>query len=120
MNQLEGRRVLVVDDEAEIRQLIQMQLKRKGFVVDTAAGTTAAIEKMESQNFDLVICDFRMPDGTAIEVFQGLKPNTRFILVSGYSELDEERLRDLGIQEILVKPVRFETLMERVQATLLN
>lgn len=117
---MNGLQVLIVDDEAEIRKLLQMQLKRKGFVVDTAEGANSAIEKMEAKTYDLVICDFRMPDGTALEVFQGLRGKTRFILVSGYSEMDEERLRSLGIEEILVKPVSFDKLIERVQATLLN
>lgn len=115
-----GLQILVVDDEAEIRQLLQMQLKRKGFIVDTAEGATSAIDKMDKKIYDLVICDFRMPDGTALEVFQGLRGKTRFILVSGYSEMDEERLHSLGIQEILVKPVSFDKLIERVQATLIN
>lgn len=113
-------RVLVVDDESEIRRLLQMQLKRRGYTVDTADGALNARRMLSEQPYDLVICDFRMPDGTAIDVYQALGDKTRFILVSGYSEMDEEKLKAMGIREILAKPVNFETLIQRVNASLLN
>lgn len=111
-------RILVVDDESEIRMLMQMHLKRKGFEVDIAAGCGEARERVDSSHYDLVISDFRMPDGTGVDVFKGLKSDTRFILISGFSDLDEQQLRSIGIKEILSKPVKFDTLLDVVRTSL--
>ena len=62
------RPVLVVDDEADIRDLMEMTLMKMGLRVDTAEGARAALAKLDSEKYSLVLTDMRMPDGSGLEV----------------------------------------------------
>jgi len=112
-------RILVVDDELEIRRIMQMHLRRKGYEVETAGGTSEATAMLQSERpYDLVVCDFRMPDGNGVEVFQQLRGSTGFILISGFADMDESKLKELGIKEIVAKPVCMEHLLIKIKASL--
>ena len=60
--------VLVVDDEADIRDLMEMTLLKMGLRVDTAVGVEDAKNKLENNAYSLVLTDMRMPDGSGLEV----------------------------------------------------
>ena len=62
--------VLVVDDEEDIRDLMEMTLMKMGLSVDTAEGVTSAKNKLEDKDYSLVLTDMRMPDGSGLEVVQ--------------------------------------------------
>ncbi len=112
-------RILIVDDELEIRRIMQMHLKRKGYEVDIAGGTVEASALLNSdKQYDLVVCDFRMPDGNGVEVFQRLKPDTGFILISGFADMDEGKLKAIGIMDVIAKPVNMSSLLEKIKSNL--
>ncbi len=112
-------RILIVDDEAEIRRIMQMHLRRKGFEVDIASGVSEASAMLQFDRvYDLVVCDFRMPDGNGVEVFKKIKPPTGFILISGFADMDETKLREIGIKEIVTKPADMAYLLEKIKANL--
>ena len=67
MNKLQEP-VLVVDDEADIRDLMEMTLMKMGLRVDTAAGVEEAKDKLDNNDYSLVLTDMRMPDGSGLEV----------------------------------------------------
>lgn len=116
-----SHRILIVDDEMEIRRIMQMHLKRKGYAVDTAGGALEAFDMIgKSERYDLVICDFRMPDGNGVEVFKKIPPDTQFILISGFADMDEDNLKALGIKEIVAKPVEMEVLLGKINSKLHN
>jgi two-component system response regulator PilR (NtrC family) len=117
---MDSQRILVVDDENEIRTLLKMHLQRRGFAVDIAGGMKEAQSLLAENAYDLVICDFRMPDGTGVDVFGQVKGATRFILISGFSDMDTDKLRETGITNVVAKPVSFENLLTRVKDTLFN
>lgn len=62
-----GKRVLVIDDEENLRHYLQMVLKEAGYQVETASEGVEALQKMQHQAWDIVLCDIRMPrmDGMA-------------------------------------------------------
>ena len=62
--------VMVVDDEADIRDLMEMTLMKMGLSVETAVGVTDAKAKLDDNDYSLVLTDMRMPDGSGIEVVQ--------------------------------------------------
>lgn len=107
----QGRpRVLVVDDEASIRDLLSKTLALAEYDVDTAADGTAALERMRGQMYDLLIADLKMPgmDGlTLIKQVKRLRPDLPIIIITGFStESSAIEAVNLGVAGYLTKPFR--------------
>ncbi len=108
MSQVVGR-VLVIDDEAIVRDSIVAYLEDSGFDVLEADNGPAGVECFHSQRPDIVLCDLRMPNMDGLEVLSKinqLSPNTPFIVVSGAGVMADvvEALR-LGASDYLIKPI---------------
>ncbi|MCF8061260.1 MAG: sigma-54 dependent transcriptional regulator [Deltaproteobacteria bacterium] len=108
------RRVLVVDDEAVVRNGIRRALEGQGMETLAAADGEAGLALMEQQPFDLVLLDIRMPDMdgmTALREIQSRHPGTRVIMITGYPTIDTAvECTKLGAQDYLVKPFRLSDL----------
>jgi excisionase family DNA binding protein len=107
----EGRpRVLVVDDEASIRDLLAKTLALAEYDVETAPDGHAAIERMRVGSYDLLIADLKMPgvDGlTLIREAKRLKADMPVIIITGYStESSAIDAVNLGVAGYLTKPFR--------------
>ncbi len=63
-------RILVIDDEPSIREMLTIFLEEMGYVVETADCVGAGIAAVDTRAFDLVMCDLRLPDGTGLEVLE--------------------------------------------------
>ncbi len=74
-------RLLVVDDEANIRLLYSEELKDEGYEVETAGTTAEAVEKLSGQSYDLVVLDIKLKNESGIELLQKIvsKPSIRFL-----------------------------------------
>ncbi|MGD0797066.1 MAG: sigma-54 dependent transcriptional regulator [Acidobacteriaceae bacterium] len=106
--------VLVVDDEPGIRMALRANFLRHGWRVETAGSVRDAIRNLEGKEFDLVVTDIRMPDGTGMEVMQQartLAPGTAVILLTAYGSVPDavSAMRD-GALDYLTKPISFEQL----------
>jgi len=78
--------ILVVDDERSICELLEITFRKEGHRVEVALNGEAARRKIESQIFDIVISDIRMPDSTGVELLQyckELSPSSYFLLITG-------------------------------------
>ncbi|MGL5986495.1 MAG: response regulator, partial [Burkholderiales bacterium] len=62
--------VLVVDDEADIRELLELTLLRMGLNVTTAGSVKQALEQLQKQRFDLCLTDMRLPDGEGLQMVE--------------------------------------------------
>ena len=85
------RNLLVVDDEAVIREGMRRILAAQGYHVETSASGRTAIEKIQEQDFDVVITDLKMPGMDGIEVLKTiriLQPEVPVIIITGYSTVD--------------------------------
>ena len=113
----QGERILFVDDEEQIRAVIDAILSKNGYQVTTFAdGTEAlAVFQKEPDRFDLVITDMTMPSMTGAELAQKiltLRPQTPIILCTGQSELiNKEKALAMGIHDYLNKPILLEVLL---------
>ena len=108
---------MVVDDEPGIRTALRANFLRHGWQVETASGVREAIRNLESREFDLVVTDMRMPDGSGMEVMRAARrssPATAVILLTAYGSVPDAvtAMRD-GALDYLTKPIPFE----RLQAT---
>ena len=104
------QRVLVVDDEASIRDLLSKTLALAEYEVDTAPDGTAALDRLRSVNYDLLIADLKMPgmDGlTLIRQAKRMKADLPVIIITGFStESSAIEAVNLGVAGYLTKPFR--------------
>jgi excisionase family DNA binding protein len=104
----EGRRVLVVDDEESIRELLSKTLAIERYEVDTAVDAAGALDRMRASDYDLLIADLKMPgmDGlTLIRKAKSLNADLRIIIITGYSsESSAIEAVNLGVNGYLTKP----------------
>jgi len=110
------KKILVVDDNPEIRRLLLLHLKQSGYDTVEAATGREGVEKTRATHPDLIIMDLAMPDGTGAEAIVSLKadPLTQDIPILVLTALLEGALVDraiaAGAAEILHKPVSFKWL----------
>jgi len=113
----QGRaRVLVVDDEASIRDLLAKTLALAEYDVDTAADASTALERIRTAEFDLLIADLKMPgmDGlTLIRQVKHLRSELPVIIITGFSsESSAIEAVNLGVAGYLRKPFRVPEVLE--------
>lgn len=116
------RRVLVVEDEENIRNLLSQLLRQEGFDVDTAADGDAALRKASSGEFDLVLLDVRIPDKDGMQVLRELRredPGAVVMIVTGYATLEMavEAMRE-GAFDYISKPFKKDELLLKVRRAL--
>jgi DNA-binding NtrC family response regulator len=109
-------RLLFVDDERSIRETLSIILLRYGFTVSVAATVTDALQKIHTQEFDLLLCDLnieRESDGLeVVKAIRKVNPNCVTIILTAYpgTESALESIH-LGIDEYIVKPTDADTLV---------
>ena len=101
-------RILVVDDEADMRLLLAREISDRGHEVVAAADSAQAMEEIGRGNFDVVLTDIRMPGMDGIELTEWIKrtrPETHVIVMTGYGSLESAATAiHLGAFGYLLKP----------------
>ena len=113
-------KILIVDDEAAIADLIQLTLAQAGYKCDTAASGTEAEDKLEKTQYDLVLLDVMLPQISGFELMEYLQPaGTPVIFLTAKGTLaDRVRGLRLGADDYIVKPFEPMELIARVEAVL--
>jgi two-component system response regulator PilR (NtrC family) len=115
-------RILVIDDEPDIRDLMDMLLSSAGYEVSTAEDGAVAVERTERDAFDLAVTDLRMPGMSGIDTLVALKridPDLPVIVVSGYlSDESAQRACAEGAAHVLCKPIDVDALLHIVGVAL--
>ena len=116
-------RLLVVDDDADMRLTLKLSLELAGYSVDVAANGREALEVQRMRAADVLITDIFMPDTDgfeAIDAFRREFPRTRIIVVSGGAQFTKrDYLPDaalIGVDATLQKPFEMETLLETLKS----
>ncbi|MBC8285112.1 MAG: response regulator [Nitrospinae bacterium] len=119
----EGKKVLVVDDSAVMRQIIKKNLKELGFADPLEAEDGAAgLKKAGEEPVDLIVSDWNMPNMTGLEFLKAVRADdklkgTNFIMVT--SEADKEKIMEAvqaGVNQYIVKPFNAMQLEEKIKA----
>jgi DNA-binding NtrC family response regulator len=113
---MESMKILVVDDEVLIRDMIKKGLSQiGGFSVEVAKNGLEAIEKMEKEVFDLILTDLKMPEMDGLELLKNIKgtrPEMMVILMTAYGSIETavEAMR-IGANDYITKPINFDDLL---------
>src|SRR6266567_1973347 len=116
------RRVLIVDDHHDTCIGMKRMLERRGYEITVAHSAEQAVEKVRTQDFDLLISDIGLPDRSGYDLMREvrLKKDLPGIALSGFgSEQDVNQAREAGFAEHLTKPINFE-LLEKTMRSLLS
>lgn len=102
-------KILIIDDDQDIRLLLNRFLSKNGFVTETASNGESAIELLKQDIFDLILCDFKLPDITGLELIPRIKilnPEASTIIITGYSDVKVAvKTIKLGAYDYVTKPL---------------
>src|SRR5436190_9767458 len=116
-------KVMVVEDDPDIRKILELFLTEKAFRVKSAESASQALEMLAEEPIDLILSDVRMPNMSGLDLLRHLKerdPEIQLVLMSAYSSVKDavEAIR-LGAADYVEKPIDFRRL-ERVLQTVLE
>jgi DNA-binding NtrC family response regulator len=115
-------KILLVDDEAAPRFAVRRFLKSRGFDIEEAGDCAEAKAKFRAFAPDVVVLDFRLPDGTALDLIPAFRASVAAIVVlTAYASIDTavEAVK-LGADQFLTKPVELETLVTLIERAVEN
>ena len=105
-------KLLVVDDERSMRELLELVLKREGYSVHTAENGTRALELVRQNVYDLIISDVKMPDINGIDLLarvREISPETMVIMITAFATVDTARRAfKLGAEDLVIKDAGFD------------
>ena len=119
MNQRKMSRILMVDDNPEIREVVNILLSGEGYQMEEAADGLQALEKLSQRSFDLIILDVMMPNlggyQTCVEIRK--ISNAPVLFLSARSQVEDKTLGfSSGGDDYLPKPFSYQELLSRVKA----
>ena len=114
-------RILVIDDEPQIRRIMRENLTAAGYEVDDARNGIEGLEKVRKFHPDLVLLDMNMPEMTGMEVCKAIRGDSDIAIIMltvRKSEADKVAALDAGADDFITKPFSTPELMARVRAAL--
>jgi len=122
MSEAEKGRIIVIDDDEGICKVVAAALKGEGYVVDTASNGKQAIEKSQTNFYNLALVDIRLPDMDGTKLLTAMKettPEMRKVILTGYPGLENAiDAVNKGAHAYLVKPVNMDELLRTVEEQL--
>jgi CheY-like chemotaxis protein len=115
-----GKKVLVVEDEADLRKMLKILLGVHGYNVIEAEDGYEAVEKAVEEKPDLILMDIAMPVLGGIEATRAIRSHAELnevpiLAVTGYGEFYADRAREVGCTEVIRKPLDFSQLRPLVE-----
>lgn len=116
-------KILCVDDDLDLLDLISSTFEDDGHSVTRANSGNSASELVEKNDFDVIVSDAKMPNGTGVDLLKFVhnlnkKKKPIFFLLTGYTDHNEEELKEYGCQAILLKPHDVINVVEIVNKVL--
>lgn len=109
--------LLIVDDETEFTSMLKAVMPTDCMTVTTASSGSEALERISSEDYDLIFIDFDMPGMTGIELAKTIRMNDdgiRLVMISGYQHISETLVKSIGITSYMEKPVKIQEIMNLI------
>lgn len=115
-------KILIVEDEPSLRELIQRSLEKERYVVETASDLRSALDKVGCYDYDCILLDIMLPDGNGLQLLEELKTMRKrenvIILSAKDSIEDKVKGLDLGADDYLPKPFHLAELSARIKSVI--
>lgn len=115
-------KILIVEDEPSLRELIQRSLEKERYVVEVAGDFISAVRKIEDYDYDCVLLDIMLPDGSGLDLLEKLKDmhkRENVIIISAKDSLEDKVLGlELGADDYLPKPFHLTELNARIKSVI--
>lgn len=112
-------KILIIDDDTFICEILKKQLSSQGYEVETAFSGKSGMKAVRDENFDLVLCDFRLPDSDGLELLQKIKAiskSTVVIIITAYADVRQAvKLMKMGADDYITKPLQQEEILSLVK-----
>jgi two-component system KDP operon response regulator KdpE len=118
---MSAARILVVDDDPQIRRVMRVTLTGQGYEVDDARNGEAALDKLRDHRFDLVLLDMNMPGMGGLETCRAIRAGSEvaiIMLTVRDSDVDKVEALDAGADDYVTKPYNAPELLARIRAAL--
>lgn len=113
---MNGKSILVVDDELDLREIIASEFEFQGASVFQAENVSMAIKVLEENKIDLVISDIRMPGATGIDLLDMMKTKNisipPIVLITGFADITLEDAFNRGAEALINKPFKLDDLVD--------
>jgi two-component system response regulator AtoC len=114
-----SKRILIVDDEENMRHMLMSLLNNHGYAVDSAADGPEALSKVGALRFDIILCDIKMPKLSGMEFLKAAQPyieNSTVIMMSAYGTIDMAvEAMKLGAYDFISKPFKNDEIRLTIQ-----
>lgn len=115
-------KILIVEDESDLRETIRISLVKEHFVVETAADYFSALDKVNDYDYDCILLDIMLPGGSGLDLLRELKRLRRsdsVLIISAKDSLDDKvEGLELGADDYLTKPFHLAELNARVKSVI--
>ena len=115
-------KILIVEDEPALRELIQQTLEKERYVVETAEDLAGAMEKVGVYDYECILLDLMLPDGSGLSLLEEIKrlrKKESVIIISAKDSIDDKiQGLDLGADDYLAKPFHLAELVARVKSVI--
>ncbi len=117
-----NERVLLIDDDPGVSDVIGLLLEREGYRVERAGSVKASIERIQAGEFELVVTDLKLPDGTGLDIIAAVRsrrPRLPIMMITSYSSVDSAiaALRG-GAVDYVIKPFNNDDFLRAVSRAL--
>lgn len=115
-------KLLIVEDEYDLLEIMRQSLEKEHYLVETAATFATALEKLVAYEYDCILLDIMLPDGTGLDLLAKLKSlnkSDNVIIISAKDSLEDKiNGLDMGADDYLVKPFHMAELTARIKSVL--
>jgi len=119
---INDQKILIVDDEESLLFVLKDFFDDEGFHTTTASSGNQACLIYDKNDFDVILCDVRMPDGDGLDflnyINQQNKKKPLFIFASAYSDLDPNKAKEFGANDFFYKPLDINLVLKRIHELL--
>ncbi len=116
--------ILVVDDNVDICEVIKDWLEDEDFKVDVAYSGNKALLKIQNNDYDVILTDVKMPDGSGIDLLNGIKEYNKkiqmIVMMTGFTDIEEEEFYQYGATHFFKKPLKLELLTQLIEANVVK